>query len=74
MFKEIFFFELKYRIKRPGTWAYFGILLLFGLIVSISGDGPASEKVFINGPVSIAIMLSTISIFGTMLSSAVRAP
>jgi len=71
MFKEIFFFELKYRIKRPGTWAYFAILLVFGLIVSISGDGPTSEKVFVNSPVGIAIMLSTISIFGIMLASAV---
>ncbi len=71
MFKEIFFFELKYRIKRPGTWAYFFILFLFGLIVSISGDGPASEKVFVNSPVAIATMLSTISIFGIMMASAV---
>jgi len=71
MFKEIFLFELKYRIKRPGTWAYFGILLLFGLLVSIGGNGPASEKVFVNSPVAIAIMLVTISIFGIMLASAV---
>ena len=71
MFKEIFFFELKYRIKRPGTWAYFAILFVFGMIVSISGDGPASEKVFVNSPVAIATMLSTISIFGIMMASAV---
>lgn len=71
MFKEIFLFEIKYRFKRPATWAYFGILLLFGLIVSIGGNGPASEKVFVNSPVAIATMLSTISIFGIMLSSAI---
>ena len=71
MFKEIFLFEIKYRLKRPATWAYFGILLIFGLIVSIGGNGPASEKVFVNSPVAIATMLSTISIFGIMLSSAI---
>ncbi|WP_431158407.1 ABC transporter permease/M1 family aminopeptidase [Winogradskyella poriferorum] len=71
MFKEIFLFEIKYRFKRPATWAYFGILLIFGLIVSIGGNGPASEKVFVNSPVAIATMLTTISIFGIMLSSAI---
>lgn len=71
MFKEIFIFEIKYRLKRPATWAYFGILLIFGLIVAIGGNGPASEKVFVNSPVAIATMLTTISIFGIMLSSAI---
>ena len=71
MFKEIFLFEIKYRLGRPATWAYFGILLVFGLIVAIGGNGPASEKVFVNSPVAIATMLSTISIFGIMLSSAI---
>lgn len=71
MFKEIFLFEINYRLKRPATWAYFGILLIFGLIVSIGGNGPASEKVFVNSPVAIATMLSVISIFGIMISSAI---
>lgn len=71
MFKEIFLFEIKYRLKRPATWAYFGILVVFGLIVAIGGNGPASEKVFVNSPVAIATMLATISIFGIMLSSAI---
>lgn len=71
MFKEIFLFEINYRLKRPATWSYFGILLIFGLIISIGGNGPASEKVFVNSPIAIATMLSTISIFGIMLSSAI---
>ncbi len=71
MFKEIFKFELIYRFKRPATWAYFGILLVFGLLVSIAGDVPASEKAFVNSPASIATMLTIISIFGIMLASAV---
>ena len=71
MFKEIFLFELKYRIRRPGTWAYFGILLVFGLFTAIAGNGPASEKVYVNSPVAIANMLLIISFFGIMLASAV---
>ncbi len=71
MFKEIFLFEVQYRLKRPATWAYFGILMIFGLIVAIGGNGPASEKVFVNSPVAIATVLSTISIFGIILSSAI---
>jgi ABC-type transport system involved in multi-copper enzyme maturation permease subunit len=71
MFKEIFLFELKYRFRRPATWAYFAILLVFGLLVSITANVPASEKAFVNSPVSIATMLITISIFGIMLASAI---
>ncbi|MFS4416760.1 M1 family aminopeptidase [Maribacter sp. 2307ULW6-5] len=71
MFKEIFLFEIKYRIKRPATWAYFGILFLFGLFVAIGDNGPSSEKVFVNGPAAIANVLATISIFSIMIASAI---
>ncbi|OBQ55511.1 ABC transporter permease [Tamlana sp. s12] len=71
MFKEIFLFELKYRLKRPATWAYFSMLLVFGLIFSISGDVPTSEKAFVNSPLSIARMINVVSIFGIMLASAI---
>ncbi len=71
MFREIFLFEIKYRLKRPATWAYFGILFLFGLFVAIGDNGPASEKVFVNAPVAIATTLGTISIFAIMIASAI---
>lgn len=71
MFKEIFLFEIKYRLKRPATWAYFGILVLFGLLVAIGDNGPASEKVFVNAPTAIAQTMITISIFGIMIASAI---
>ncbi len=71
MFKEIFLFELQYRIKRPATWAYFAILFLFGILIGIFADTPGSEKVFANSPQAIATMMLTISLFGTMISSAV---
>lgn len=71
MFKEIFLFELRYRWKRPATWAYFGILFLFGALIGGSGNTPASEKVFINAPGAIAQMVTIISIFGIILGSAI---
>jgi len=71
MFKEIFLFELKYRWKRPATWAYFGILFLFGALIGGSGNTAGTEKVLINAPGSITQMISIISIFGIILASAV---
>ncbi len=68
---KIFLFELKYRFKRPATWAYFGVLFLFGFFTAVYGSTPASEKVLVNSPASIAQMLIIISIFGMLLSSAV---
>ena len=38
MFKEIFLFELKYRLKRPATYIYFGLMFLMaGLFIALSG-------------------------------------
>lgn len=71
MFRHIFNFEIKYRIKRPATWAYFGILFVFGVLVGIYGDTPSSEKVYANSPYAIGLMLIIISIFGTLIASAV---
>lgn len=71
MFTEIFLFELNYRLKRPATWAYFGILFLYGMIISIGGFEGGSEKVFLNAPTNIASTLNVVSIFGIMLASAI---
>ncbi|MEM6630661.1 MAG: M1 family aminopeptidase [Bacteroidota bacterium] len=71
MFKQIFLFELSYRWKRPATWAYFGILFLFGFISAIYGNTPASEKTLANSPYSITTFLVVISIFGTLIAAAV---
>lgn len=71
MFIEIFLFELNYRLRRPATWAYFGILFIYALILSIGGLSGGSEKVFLNSPASLASTLNVISIFGIMLASAI---
>ncbi len=71
MFLSIFIFEIKYRIKRPATWAYFGILFLFAFVVGIYGGGPASEKTFVNSPHAIATMITIMSIFQILMASAI---
>ncbi|MEM9526532.1 MAG: peptidase M1, partial [Bacteroidota bacterium] len=71
MFTNILKFELKYRIGRPATWAYFGILLLAGFILTANGANAGSEKAFANSAVTVTNLLMTISIFGTLIASAV---
>jgi len=71
MFLSIFLFEIKYRLKRPATWAYFGILFLFAFVVGIYGGTPASEKTFVNSPSAITTMVIIMSIFQMLMASAV---
>lgn len=71
MFLEILKFELKYRSKRPATWAYFGILLVFGFILAANASSAGSEKAFANSALTVNSLLMTISIFGILIASAV---
>lgn len=71
MFWKIFLFEIKYRLKRPATYAYFGILFLYALVSGIYGNSPASEKVFVNSSYAIGQFLIILSIFEMLIASAV---
>ena len=71
MFWKIFLFEVKYRLKRPATWAYFAVIFLFALISGIYGNSPASEKVFVNSSYAIGQFLIVLSIFEMLIASAV---
>lgn len=71
MFWSIFRFELAYRFRRPATYAYFAILFLFALLTGIYGNGPASEKAFVNSSYTIGQLLIVISIFSMLIASAV---
>lgn len=71
MFLNILKFELKYRVGRPATWAYFGILLVFGFILTANGANAGSEKAFANSATVVTNLLMTVSIFGTLIASAV---
>ncbi|MGI4873680.1 MAG: M1 family aminopeptidase [Janthinobacterium lividum] len=84
MFLPIFLFELKYRLRRPATWIYFVLLLLFagllvtaagggfgtGVNVSLGGDGQAVK---VNAPYSITILLGVLSTIGVIIASSLMA-
>jgi len=82
MFLPIFIFELKYRLRRPATWIYFGLLtLMAGLLVYAAGGGFGSGatvslggdggRVHINSPHSIVGLVSILSAFGMLITSAI---
>ncbi|MEI8074127.1 MAG: M1 family aminopeptidase [Bacteroidota bacterium] len=71
MFIEIFLFEIRYRIKRPATWIYFFVFLLFGFLSIATGSSPASEKVMHNSPWVLAEANVLFSMLGMLICSAV---
>jgi ABC-2 type transport system permease protein len=74
MFKEIFRFELKYRKKRAATYIYFGIFFLM-CFLAVTTDvvqiGGAQGQIKENAPFVIARMTAIMSIFLTLVTSAV---
>lgn len=71
MFLKIFLFEIRYRLKRPATYAYFAILFLFAFLTGMFGGINASEKTFVNSSYAIGLLLIIISIFETLIASAI---
>lgn len=71
MFWKIFLFEVRYRFKRPATYAYFFVLFLFAFVSGIYGNSPASEKVYVNSAYAIGYFMIILSIFETLIASAV---
>ncbi len=71
MFRQIFLFELKYRIKRPATWLYFFVFFLLGLISVATGSSSATEKVMHNAPWVIAEGTVLFSLFAMLICSAI---
>lgn len=80
MFTEIFLFELKYRIKRPATWIYFGVFLgiSFWYMYITAGKNDAmniafgdSSKVLANSPYRIMQLIAGIAFMGTLIISAI---
>ena len=71
MFKEIFLFELKYRMKRPATYIYFGILFLMAYLTMLALGGAfgggvvigdaSGGKVFANSPYQINWIVTLLS-------------
>lgn len=71
MFWQIFTFEIRYRLSRPATWAYFSIFFLIGFLTVATGWSPATEKVMHNAPWTMASENIVISLFMMMVCSAV---
>ncbi|MGH2648257.1 MAG: ABC transporter permease, partial [Ginsengibacter sp.] len=71
MFWQIFLFELKYRIKRPATWIYFLMFLLFRFLSVATGSTPASEKVMHNSPWVLANGNILFSMIAMLICSAI---
>ncbi|MFY7786520.1 MAG: peptidase M1 [Thermoflexibacteraceae bacterium] len=74
MFKEIFLFELRYRMTRPATYLYFLIFFLLPLLAVMTDNiqiGASSEKVLKNAPVVIGTYMGILSAFGILVASAI---
>lgn len=71
MLREIFLFELKYRLKKPGVYLYFLICFAFAFTAFATGALPLQEKEYINSPSSIANYVSVISMVIMLASSAI---
>ena len=62
--KEIFLFELKYRLRRPVTYIYIIIMFLIPFLLGVFAESATAE--FTNSPsaiVSVLGGLSTIALF-----------
>ncbi|MBL0743887.1 M1 family aminopeptidase [Chryseolinea lacunae] len=71
MFWKIFLFEIRYRMKRPATWAYFGIIFVLACLLGYFGSSPASEKAYVNSSTALGEMTLVLSLFEVFLASAV---
>jgi len=83
MFLSIFFFEIRYRLKTPATYIYFGLFFAFAFLLSIIAGGAfdgssvsfggSGGKVFINSPYSIAMFTYALNYLGIIIIAAMVA-
>ena len=80
MFLQIFVFELIYRLKRPATYIYWGILFLMaffsinilgGAIGGLNIQMGYSGNVMANAPINIYVITTYLTIFGILIISAI---
>ena len=77
MFSEIFRFELAYRLKRPATYIYFGLLFLMAFLAMLAMGGTwgggfviggGTGKVMANSPYQINWIVTLLSFFGVIIT------
>lgn len=80
MFTEIFLFEIKYRIRRPATWIYFGIFfalsflainVMGGLLTDVVQVVGAGGKVNANAPYNLNGLIQGMGLYGILIISAI---
>jgi hypothetical protein len=74
MFREIFLFEIKFRLKRISTYVYFAIwffMAFFSVSVRQFGPGSFGGKVFVNSPYTISLVTVQLTAFGLVVISAI---
>jgi len=78
MFFEIFWFEIKYNLKRPATYIYFGLFAAFAFLMAIIAGNVWPEvkilmdgKVFVNSPFYISLFCRALSNLGIIITAAI---
>lgn len=74
MLINIFLFELRYRLNRPATYIYFGILFLLSFLfitTDVVQIGGSQGNVFRNSPYTINQTVLVLNLFAAMICSAI---
>ncbi len=67
--KEVFIFELHYRLKRPATWIYFALGI--GLAILFAALQRSSTAEFVNSPTKITNVMTAISVISIFFYAAI---
>jgi len=71
MFKEIFLFEIRYRLRRPVFYVYFFLMLGFAMFSFARGMVPVQSKEWINAPAVLAQFASIMSLFLMLVAASI---
>lgn len=74
MFRGLFLFEIKFRLRQISTYVYFALWFSVALIaVSVRDFGPDGQggKVFVNSPYNISLLMVWLTTFGLVFMPAI---
>jgi hypothetical protein len=72
-FWEFFSFEMKFRLKSPSTYVYFGMWFFLSFLSIAAEDflNVGNDKIYLNGPFSTTILYIILTLFGTIVIAAI---
>ena len=72
-FWEFFSFEMKFRLKSPSTYVYFGLWFFLSFLSIAAEDflNVGNDKIYLNGPFSTTILYLILTLFGTIVIAAI---